>query len=460
MLSMKIYHTVKIFTALGIVLILGSCKKLIDVGPSKTELLTTTVFKDSATVQSTIAGLYESFAPQTGSYRNSISTMLALSADELLYNGNDYDAITNNAVLSTDGTTAAVWEDSYKTIYVANSLLEGVPTGEGISQNFRNQALAEARFIRAFCYFYLVNVYGDVPLVLGTDVAKNMNMARTPASDVYVQIIEDLKFAQSNLPSDYSISDDSRTRANRWVATAMLARVYLYNKNWAEAEAQAGSIINNTSLFSLDADLDAVFSPQSAEAIWQLYNDNSGYTWYATEVLPNPVTQIPTYFLSSSLLGAFEPGDKRKQFWTAMTNYSGTNYTYPYKYKSLKSGADTEYYTILRLPEQYLIRAEARAQLNNAAGAREDLLVVRKRAGLINLPVTDKDGILLAVEQERRIELNSEWGHRWLDLKRTGRINAVLTASKPSWKPSAALFPVPNAQRTLNRSLTQNPGYN
>ena len=457
---MKKDHTLKILTAVVALLLLGSCKKLIDVGPSKTELLSTTVFKDSATVQSTLAGLYESFAPQTGSYRNSISTILAVSADELQYNGNDFDAFTNNAILSTDGNAAAIWEDSYKTIYVANAILEGLTGGEGISQRLKNQASAEARFIRAFCYFYLVNVYGDVPLVLGTDVSKNTNMARIPSSEVYNQIIEDLKFAQANLPSDYSVSNGSRTRANKSVATAMLARVCLYNRNWAEAEAQASSIINNSSDFSLTENLNDVFSPSSSEAIWQLYNDNSGYTWYATEVLPNPVTQIPSYFMTPSLLGAFEAGDNRKTAWTGMTNYNGTAYTYPFKYKSLTTGADTEYYTILRLPEQYLIRAEARAQQNNVQGAATDLSTVRSRAGLENSLAKTKDAMLLAIEQERRIELNSEWGHRWLDLKRTGRINIVMSAIKTSWKPSAALFPIPNAQRTLNRSLSQNPGYN
>jgi hypothetical protein len=457
---MKTEYTFKLIAAIGIVLLSGSCKKIIDVGPSKTELLTTTVFRDSATVQSALAGLYESFAPQTGAYRNSISTLLAVSADELQYNGNDFAAFENNAVLSTDGTAAAVWEDSYKAIYVANAILEGVSGSEGISQRFKNQASAEAKFIRAFCYFYLVNVYGDVPLVLRTDVAQNTNMGRTATADVYSQILEDLKFAQLNLPSDYSNSNGSRTRANKWIATAMLARVYLYNRNWAEAEAEAGSIISNSSQFALSPNLNTVFSPTSSEAIWQLYNDNSGYTWYASEVLPNPVTQIPTYFFTSSLLSAFEAGDKRKAAWTATTDYSGSAYTYPYKYQSLNSGANTEYYTILRLPEQFLIRAEARAQQNNIQGAREDILFIRNRAGLQHTMAADKDAMLLAIEQERRIELNTEWGHRWLDLKRTGRINTVLGAAKPTWKPSAALFPVPNAQRTLNRNLTQNPGYN
>ena len=457
---MRIEHTLKLVAAVGILLLLASCKKLIEVGPSKTELLTTSVFKDSATVQSTLGGLYDSFAPQSGSYRNSISTLMGLSADELQFVGNTFNSFTNNAILSTDDYAARIWEESYKTIYVANAILEGVPGGEGMTEKFKNQALAEARFIRAFCYFYMINVYGDVPIVLTTDVSKNTNMARMPVSNVNKQIIEDLKFAQANLPADYSISGGSRTRANKWVATAMLARVYLYDKNWSDAEIQASNLINTTTLFEMSNDLNTVFSPTSKEAIWQLYNDNNGFTWYASEVLPNPVTQIPTYYLNPSLLAAFEADDARLVAWTSTTTYNGTRYTYPNKYKSLVSGANTEYYTILRLAEQYLIRAEARAQQNNITGARQDIDLIRNRSGLGATAATDKDGLLIAVEQERRIELNSEWGHRWLDLKRTGRINSVLGEVKPTWKPSAALYPVPAKQRTLNRSLTQNPGYN
>ncbi len=127
---------------------------------------------------------------------------------------------------------------------------------------------------------------------------------------------------------------------------------------------------------------------------------------------------------------------------------------------SLTIGANAEYFTILRLAEQYLVRAEARAQQNNVPGSRADLLVVRQRAGLGATPANDKDALLLAVERERRIELNSEMGHRWFDLKRTGRINAVLSAVKTNWKAESALYPVPADQRSRNGNLTQNPGYN
>jgi hypothetical protein len=321
--------------------------------------------------------------------------------------------------------------------------------------------------MRAFCYFYLVNTFGDVPLILTTDVSKNSVMSRTPAADVYTQIVADLKFAQSTLPGDYSPSAGTRTRANKWVATAMLARVDLYLSDWAGAEAEATAVISNQGLFSLSADLNKVFTPNNSEAIWQLYNDLSGFTTYANTVLPNAVTKIPTYVLTPSLVTAFEPGDARKTSWTNTLVYNGATYTYPYKYKSIVSGANAEYFTMLRLAEQYLVRAEARAKQANISGAVEDINKIRARARVTTVDLPDclatisAGDCLTAIAKERRIELYGELGHRWLDLKRTGTVNAVIGAYKPSfWKPTAALYPIPSAEILLNNNLSPNPGYN
>lgn len=440
---------------------LNSCKKLIDVDPSGSSLLTTSVFTDSVTVQSAVAGMYLSFAPQAAAYRYSLSTLPGFSADELQFVGNTFDTFTSNSIVSTDNYVAYIWSNSYTAIYNANSLIEGVTGSTSISPAFKQRTIAEAKFIRAFCYFYLVNLYGDVPLVLTTDVKKNSTLARTPAAEVYQQIIADLKFAQSTLPGDYSISGGTRTRINKWIATAMLARVNLYTSNWSDSETQATAVINNSSLFSLPADFTKVFTPTSTEAIWQLYNDLTGYTYYAFTVLPNAVSKVPAYVLNPSLVSAFEAGDKRKASWTNTLVYNGTTYTYPYKYKSVTTGANAEYFTMLRLAEQYLIRAEARVKQNNLAGAQADVNIIRQRAGLTATTASTSTDLMAVIMQERRIEFNAEWGHRWLDLKRTGTVNTVMGALRPAfWKPSAALYPVPATEISRDASLTQNPGYN
>jgi hypothetical protein len=440
---------------------LNSCKKLLDINPSGSAILSSSVFTDSVTVQSAIAGMYViGFAPQQSPYRFSLSTIPGFTADELQFIGTQNDTYINNNILSTDGGTGTIWAQSYSAIYNANALIAGVTGNGSISVRFQNQAIAEARFIRAFCYFYLINSFGDVPLVLTTDVNTNSRLPRAPAATIYTQILADLKFAQATLPADYTtISGGARTRINKWIATAMLARVYLYQSDWVNAEAQATLVINN-SLFNLPTDLTKVFTPTSTEAIWQLYNDLQGYTWYANTILPSAVTKIPTYILSPSLISSFEAGDARKTTWTNTVVYQGTTYTYPYKYKNITLSANAEYYTVLRLAEQYLIRAEARAQQNNVSGALADINAIRARAGLAASTASTQATLLAAIAQERRIEFNCEWGHRWYDLKRTGTVNAVIGAAKPTfWKPTAALYPIPLSVITIDGNITQNPGY-
>jgi hypothetical protein len=461
--KLKPYYAVVYVIGFLVLISFNNCKKLIEIKPSTTTLLGSEIYKDSVTVQSALIGMYGKLSLSIP-YDLSISTLGGFSADELQYVGSTYDAFINNALLIDNSSVADIWASSYGEIYVANSMIEGVTNGSGMPETFKNQALAEAKFIRAFCYFNLVNFFGNIPLILSTDVAKNSVAARTPSADVYSQIIADLKFAQSNLRSDYSMSPNSvRTRANKWVATALLTRVYLYTgNNWADAETQATAVIGNTAMFSLPTDLTKVFTPTSSEAIWQFYNNANGYTWYAYSVLPNAVTKIPTYVLNASLVNAFETGDARKAAWTSTLVYSSTTYTYPAKYKSLTTSANTEYYTVLRLAEQYLIRAEARAQQNNITGANSaatDVNTIRNRAGLPATTAATKADMLLAIEQERRIELNCEWGHRWFDLKRTNRANTVLGALKPTWKPTAVLYPIPSGEILVNFNLSQNPGY-
>ena len=122
---------------------------------------------------------------------------------------------------------------------------------------------------------------------------------------------------------------------------------------------------------------------------------------------------------------------------------------------------------VLRLAEQYLIRAEANAHSGDLASAIKDLNIIRQRAGLGTLPSSlTQAQVIAAVAQERRIELFAEWGHRWFDLKRTGQVDAVMSEITPQkvgaitgWKSYQQLYPIPQSERQLNPNLTQNPGY-
>src|SRR5699024_9452423 len=128
-----------------------------------------------------------------------------------------------------------------------------------------------------------------------------------------------------------------------------------------------------------------------------------------------------------------------------------------------ETGEISEFSMVMRLAEQYLIRSEARTQLGKLTGAIADLDKIRKRANLdliINLkPSIDKGTLLDSIQVERQRELFSEWGHRWLDLKRTGTVSEVLSTKKSFWEDTDALYPIPEEERSKNPNLTQNIGY-
>ena len=145
-----------------------------------------------------------------------------------------------------------------------------------------------------------------------------------------------------------------------------------------------------------------------------------------------------------------------------------TVYYYPYKYKLYFTGQPpVEYPTLLRLAEQYLIRAEARAQQGNLSGPNgslADLNFIRQRAGLPPSTASTQPDVLTAILNERRMELFTEYGHRWLDLIRTQQVNAVMSLVTPGkggiWQATDTLYPIPLTDIKADLNIRQNPGYN
>lgn len=301
-----------------------------------------------------------------------------------------------------------------------------------------------------------MNLFGAVPLVTTTDFTISASLARSEPATVYRQIVNDLQSAEQLLPVEYNTTS-GRTRPNRSAAAALLARVYLYLGAWAQADSAASAVIGNP-LYQLEPDPDSVFLPGSREAIWQLqpaYADMA--TAEGAAFIPADPGLPPPYTLTPTLLNSFEAGDLRLTHWTAT---SADGKVYPYKYKQAAYDSSyPEYNVVLRLAETYLIRAEARAEQGNATGGTEDLNLVRYRSGLYAITPGSVNDLLTAIWHERQVELAAEWGHRWLDLKRTGRADPVLGTEKTGWKPAAALYPIPAVELTKNPHLVQNEGY-
>ncbi|MDB5156732.1 MAG: SusD family protein [Mucilaginibacter sp.] len=469
-----------------------SCKKLVTIDPPISSIRTDQVFNADIQAQAAMAGVYtlmingSSLANNSaeGGFARGLTTIAAgQSADELTFSApTPYS--TNKLTSNLSYYGIGLWSSAYKTIYGANAILEGIAASKSpdLHDNVRTELIAESKFLRAFSYLYLVSLFGDVPKVLTIDFNKTALLPRTPQKEIYDLIIQDLKDAQAVLPSDYSNAPNGqRIIPNKWAATALLARVYLYEGDYANAAAQASAVISN-SQYNLVSDPNGVFLKNSKEAIWQLQQDVNitslgNATVEGSEFIPNTNrhTGIAYDFLPDQFMNSFEPGDKRRQSWVDTTNstiYGGPRdiFYYPVKYKTgsdnyVTGGAATEYYMVLRLAEQYLIRAEAEYRgVNGGAGAAiADLNVIRKRAGLADLPSSmSSDELLKAVAHERQIELFCEWGHRWFDLRRLGLAHDVLsnTSYKQPWAGDFQfLYPVPITEINIDHFLTQNPGY-
>lgn len=455
-----------------------SCKKLVEIPPPATSITSGNVFKQDATAIGVLTDFYVDLSIGNGSY-TALFLRTGLSADELnIYGaiipfGPDY--FRNNLSSNYSDQADVIWNNSYEKIYRINAAIIGLSASNSLTAEVKRQLLGEAKFLRAFFYFHLVNLYGGVPMAVITDYKTNSELPRGSVDDVYKLIIKDLSEAQSEMSNRYLAGDvisesQDRTRPNKWVATALLARVYLYKKDYVNARKEASLLIENPLFNSDNLDLDKVFLKASEEAIWALQPVNNGNESNSLDgrifFLPDRDPILWQVYLNQDQLFAFEAGDQRASKWINSTTFNGITYYYPVKYKiGEREAPPTEYSVVFRLAEQYLIRAEARAELGDISGSQEDLNVIRNRAGLGNTPANDKASLLDAVMQERRSELFTEGGHRWFDLKRTGRIDAVMTDAVKrkggTWAPYKALYPIPLREILTNPSLKgqQNPGY-
>ena len=453
------------------------CKKLVDVDAPDTSINEVNVFKADATAASVLTGIYTKLSQSSFGYfgLSSISFFSGLSGDELtLYKGiNNVSDIAyyHNALTNANTFTSDFWLNIYPIIFVANSAIDGVSNSPSLTPSIKQQLLGEAKFIRAFCYFYLVNLYGDVPMVTTTDFKENSSLSRSNKNLVWSQIIADLNDAKSLLSEKYLDADmlsvsTERVRPTKWAATALIARAYLYTQKWDSAVAASTEIINNSSLFYLNT-VSEVFLKNSTEAIWQLqpviFGQNTPDAWLYIIPLSGPSNTHPV-FLSDNLINSFEANDRRRANWIDSVLVGGEIYHFAYKYKSAVLNASiAEYEMVFRLAEQYLIRAEARSNQGDLFGGASDLNMIRNRAGLVSESFGTQGDLLSAIQQERRSELFTEWGHRWLDLKRTSLVDSVMNVVSfvkgTKWSSNWQLYPISLSELQKDSKLVQNEGY-
>lgn len=390
----------------------------------------------------------------------------------------------------------AEWGADYEGIYRANVVLEKVPPIQ-MDAKLKARVLAEARFIRAWNFYNLVTMFGDVPLADHVLAPSEYNMPRTPAAQVWDLIESDLVSASGDLPkrSEYPAADLGRI--TRGAAQALLAKTYLWREKWTEAKTTCEAIINSGEYHLVPdyADIFPLYGENNEESIFEIqYMNASGGNWGKNNANEGSFTNvftrargqfagygfnIPTQdFVDEFFKEGFEDprlkstvfriGDEMGDRGTFTIEATGglPYLYYPKKYFSNKSedapfgdpnpnGGSND--RVIRYADVLLMHAEASYHVGDENAARQSLNQVRARVQIPDITATGT-ALLDAIYRERRLELGLE-AHRFFDLVRTHRAAQVL-APLGFVAGVHELFPIPQSQiQATNGTLTQNPGY-
>lgn len=430
-----------------------SCKKFLDVQP-KLSISDEATITNGSSAETAVRGMYRQLAAD-GYYGNTYQAIGYLSGDNIEFTGSqaaDNQFVTHD-VRADNGRIATVWTAIYATINKANHVIQKVEPlalEATFTQAKKNQLLGEAYFVRALAYFDLARVWGGVPIYLTptSTATDNRGVRRSTVTQVYSQVLSDLNTASGLLPNE-----TNRLRATKKTAWALLARYYLYQGNWAQAEIEATKIIDDTN-YTLVAPYNSFFANNAVNTVESVFelsysatNVNSHRSSWQPPVNGGTRQWAPNTALQSLLNNAAIGGNRNSLL---ATTTDGRVYGTMY-YRS--PAVDPAY--VIRIAEIRLIRAEARAQQEDLTNAATDLNKVRTRAGLTNKAFSTKAEALQAIEDERRLEFAFE-PHRWFDLIRTNRAATVLGLTNAN----KYVLPLPVNELKIDKVLAQNPGYN
>ncbi|MBK7788191.1 MAG: RagB/SusD family nutrient uptake outer membrane protein [Saprospiraceae bacterium] len=392
----------------------------------------------------------------------------------------DYNIDATNSNVSRD------WRYLYSAIGKTNTIINNLDGDiPGLTADRKKQIIGEASFIRAFMYFQATQLWGDVPLQLtevkSISAAELDNIyaiifpARNPQADVYNQIIKDLETALANVQT---------TAAHKGIVTkgavnAVLAKVYATRvpADWNKVLAYCNDVVaGGYSLMPNYDDLWNNTAENTAESIFEInYNGGASDGNWGVKIfrgLDWKKFNLP----SNDLVKAFEAeGDVvRKNASVTFQDVSGkwsdahwpqTQYPFINKYRKFDEGSNQNY-IFIRLADILLLKAEALNENGDLAGAMQLVNQIRKRAKLADTNAANKDAARAVIAKERRLELAFE-GHRWYDLKRTGKaIDVMNNAVGPNGEnlgynltQERLLWPIPQSELDKNTKLSQNPGY-
>jgi hypothetical protein len=423
-------------------------------------------------------------------------------------NSKDMTSIDNfkDVLLSDNSFVLNIWNNSYNTILRCNIVLDKIDAVPFSDKKLQSQYKAEAKFLRALTYFWLVRSFGDIPKVdRQLSVKDAYDLGRAPTQEIYDFIVEDLKFAEANLPAAHIAADKGRVTVGG--AKGLLSKVYMTMagyplkkgaSHYALAEAKALEVIG-MGQYSLVSDYKALFDvskKNSTESLFEVQykkgGTGTGSPWnndFAPRFSNREVVLVgdkggfnsPTPDMSK----AYENLDPRKalsmsdSYVTVPGNKTITEkYVRKYYDVSFSFSDNDNNWIELRLADIYLLYAEALVRQNKQFDiALSYLNKIRQRARNSTgggsailpdyLPFSSASAFLLAIEKERRVELAFE-NHRWFDLIRTERAKTVMSAEQleqngfplGSWNDNMLLFPIPLQVIQSNpEKIKQNLGY-
>ncbi len=445
-----------------------SCDEKLDLAPED-QLTQDVAFSNKELALGVLTGVY-SAAQQDDVLNGTWQLAGDWQADNIDFVGSfpTYNEVKNYTTLATNVSIAGMWDDSYETIGTANLVIKNIPLVDdpSFTDAERNNAIAQAKFMRALVYFNLSNWYSQpiqvsggtslaVPLVLEPFEGEVQFPARATLNEVQAQIEQDLLEALPHL------TDGDNSIATLGACQAFLARLYLYQEKWAQAADFANQAIQNSN-YAL-ANNYTFYNTQSSEFYFTLVNTEAdgqdsgqGFSGLSN---PTPTGRGDAPY-SDNLLAAFaaEPGDLRfSELTQTGADALGTVREFSSKFPEAINNSDNA--PVFRVTEMYLTRAEANLRGGTSVGDTplNDINALRSRAGLPDLLAVTLDDIL----NERRKELCFE-GHRRMDLLRNNmnlRRPGMANEAESAPGQNKVIFPIPVNELDLNENLEQNPGY-
>lgn len=414
---------------------------------------------------------------------------------------------------------AQTWRDLYKIALNTTVILDNIVDNENIPADARAEFEGEALFLRALAYYHLTNLWGDVPYYredIGIDAIGQLG--RTDKDLILADILADLERAEELMIDE--VPESQLGRASKWVASMVMAKIYLAQEDWQNARDKSLEIINSGRYRLLD-DYGEVFSPSNEyneEIIWELDfakdlfslldqafegaafagNANWRASIFSPRLRDEPANSDERSILSErlaengeamngtglqiplpDLVNKYPMNDLRRPH-NIITSYLGVELKFPYMPKLWNLDIETsprfnhsDNRIVFRLSDVYLMAAEAENELNGPDAAYQYINAVRERAYATpeeaNLTGLDQSSFREALRDERKWELAGE-GHRRLDLIRWGILLDVVRSTEyrvydpaSNIQPFHVLLPIPLEELNLNPALLEsdptNNGY-